>query len=74
MCVSTIFVLMRLNFPGALRVKDDYTLTEDQGQRISSESSIHTRIKAIKELAEVAKSHRLEEVMLLHILISLDCF
>lgn len=65
---------MCLNFLGALRVKDDYTLTEDQGQRISSESSIHTRIKAIKELAEVAKSHRLEEVILLHILLHLIAF
>ncbi|XP_060838182.1 tuberin isoform X2 [Rhopalosiphum padi] len=46
---------------GALRVKDDYTLTEDQGLKISSESTIHTRIKAIEELAEIAKSHRLEE-------------
>ena len=73
-CVPTIVVLLCLNFTGALRVKDDYTLTEDQGQRISSESSIHTRIKAIKELAEVAKSHRLEEVMLLHFFILLDCF
>lgn len=49
-------------FPGALRVKEDYTLTEEQGQKISPESSIHNRIKAITELAEVARSHRLEEV------------
>lgn len=73
-CVPTIILLLYLNFLGALRVKDDYTLTEDQGLKISSESSIHTRIKAIEELAEIAKSHRLEEVMSIHILISLDCF
>jgi len=62
-CVPTSIVLLYLNFTGALRVKDDYTLTEDQGLKISSESTIHTRIKAIEELAEIAKSHRLEEVM-----------
>lgn len=48
--------------PGSLRVKEDYTLTEEQGQKISSDSDIHIRIKHIKELAEVARSHRLEEV------------
>ncbi|VVC44066.1 Rap GTPase activating protein domain,Tuberin,Armadillo-like helical,Armadillo-type [Cinara cedri] len=46
---------------GALRVKEDYTLTEEQGQKISPEASIPNRIKAIKELAEVARNHRLEE-------------
>lgn len=47
---------------GSLRVKEDYTLTEEQGQKISPDSDIHIRIKHIKELAEVARSHRLEEV------------
>lgn len=50
-------------FPGALRVKEDYTLTEEQGQKISSESSVQNRIKAIKDLGEVVRSHCLEEVM-----------
>lgn len=49
-------------FIGVLRVKEDYTLTEEQSQKISIESSIPNRIKAIKELAEVARNHRLEEV------------
>lgn len=54
-------------FSGVLRVKEDYTLTEEQGQRISPESSIHNRIKTIKELAEVARSHRLEEVCVINV-------
>lgn len=49
-------------FIGTLRVNEDYTLTEQQGQRISPESSIPDRIKAIKELADVVRNHRLEEV------------
>ncbi|XP_050540898.1 tuberin-like isoform X2 [Daktulosphaira vitifoliae] len=46
---------------GALRVKEDYTLTVEQEREISSETSLSNRIKAIKELSEVARSHRLED-------------
>lgn len=49
-------------FTGALCAKEDYTLTVEQSLNISPESSIHCRIKAIMEFADVARSHRLEEV------------
>lgn len=52
-----------LFFIGTLRVKEDYTLTVEQMREISSETYISSRVKAIKELAEVARSHRLEEVI-----------
>lgn len=46
----------------ALRVKEDYVLNYDQVREISSATSLNLRVKAIKELAEVARAHRLEEV------------
>ncbi|XP_050444478.1 tuberin [Adelges cooleyi] len=46
---------------GALRVKEDYTLTVEQEREISSETTLSNRIRAIRELTEVARSHRLEE-------------
>lgn len=57
-----LLILLSFVLPGALRVKEDYTLTEEQGQKISSKAEIQNRIKTIRELAEVARSHHLEDV------------
>lgn len=57
-----LILLLCFVLPGALRVKEDYTFTEEQGQKLSSHAEITSRIKTIKELAEVARSHHLEDV------------
>uniref|UniRef100_A0A0K8TBU2 Tuberin n=1 Tax=Lygus hesperus TaxID=30085 RepID=A0A0K8TBU2_LYGHE len=58
--LKQFFRLQKSN-PGACRFRDDFILTPEIEKEISFESSVATRIKALKELNEIVLKDRLEE-------------